>query len=884
MKNIKSKWIDYKYSLENNLLSNESIKKALILFYNEVILYLEKDQNLLIFFKIRIKNGPFRNISHLQKINKLEFKNLTDIFIEYWNIKSSDYNQYPIIEIIFTYFIIPINLDLEIKDTTKDLKLKNYNYKNKSLRLESGLLDTINFGGYNLPCSMDITLWGRCDFYNDYKEAIVYKTQSKGIFYIKLYDNYLEAELKINDKTILNFKDTLLDINNLGTFHREIKEQKYEFINGKLKTKSKQYKTKFIKNLSGELYYKNNFITMDLETRAIQGKMEVYHISIFDGNKINTFYLSDYKNSEDLLKNSLLSIMTRKYNGYKVYLHNFSNFDSVFLLKVISSLSNNINIIMKDSKIINLQYKFGDNKYSISFRDSFLLLPSSLRNLAISFNVEEKLIFPYAFVNNENIPLDYKGKVPKFKDFENINISTYKEYSKHYNNKNWDLREETIKYCNQDVKTLYSVIDKFSKQIFDLFRINIINYPTLSSLSFAIYRTIFIKDFKIPIITGELYNFIKKGYTGGAVDVYKPSGKFIYRYDINSLYPYIMKEFPMPINYPVFIEGDISDFDLNQLAFIEVEVETPENLNIPFLQTRIKNKKGGSVTISPLGTWTGVYNNYEIKKAIELGYKFKLIRALKFDKGYIFDDFVSYFYNLKKNSLKNSSNYTIAKFILNSLSGRFALDPDLDKHIIADNFKLLDLAKKHTINNIIDLGNDKILISYKFNNDSIDLNKNPNISIPVSANITANARVWMSQFKKEGLFYSDTDSIDTNVLLDPKFIGDELGQMKLEHYFSEAVYLAPKVYGGLTPKYEVVKIKGLKNPIPYKELLPLLTKNNSLELSQEKWLKDVGKGYITIHNEIYTLMVTENKRQLVYDENNKFVDTKPLKIKNDIII
>lgn len=446
------------------------------------------------------------------------------------------------------------------------------------------------------------------------------------------------------------------------------------------------------------------------------------------------------------------------------------------------------------------------------------------------------------------------------------------------------MREETIKYCNQDVKTLYSVIDKFSKQIFDLFRINIINYPTLSSLSFAIYRTIFIKDFKIPIFTGELYNFIKKGYTGGAVDVYKPSGKFIYRYDINSLYPYIMKEFPMPINYPVFIEGDISDFDLNQLAFIEVEVETPDNLNIPFLQTRIKIKKGGSVTISPLGTWTGVYNNYEIKKAIELGYKFKFIRALKFDKGYIFDEFVSYFYNLKKNSLKNSSNYTIAKFILNSLSGRFALDPDLDKHIIADNFKLLDLAKKHTINNIIDLGNDKILISYKFINDSIDLNKNPNISIPVSANITANARVWMSQFKKEGLFYSDTDSIDTNILLDPKFIGDELGQMKLEHYFSEAVYLAPKVYGGLTPKYEVVKIKGLKNPIPYKDLLPLLTKNKSLELSQEKWLKDVGKGYITIHNEIYTLMVTENKRQLIYDENNKFVDTKPLKIKNDIII
>lgn len=31
-------------------------------------------------------------------------------------------------------------------------------------------------------------------------------------------------------------------------------------------------------------------------------------------------------------------------------------------------------------------------------------------------------------------------------------------------------------------------------------------------------------------------------------------------------------------------------------------------------------------------------------------------------------------------------------------------------------------------------------------------------------------------------------------------------------------------------------------------------------------------------------MVTENKRQLIYDENNKFIETKPLKIKNDSII
>ena len=69
----------------------------------------------------------------------------------------------------------------------------------------------------------------------------------------------------------------------------------------------------------------------------------------------------------------------------------------------------------------------------------------------------------------------------------------------------------------------------------------------------------------------------------------------------------------------------------------------------------------------------------------------------------------------------------------------------------------------------------------------------------------------------------------------------------------------------------------------FKELLPLLYKNKTLEVSQEKWIKYIGKGQINIKNEIYTLIVTVNKRQLIFDEKNKFIDTKPLIINNDRI-
>ena len=43
------------------------------------------------------------------------------------------------------------------------------------------------------------------------------------------------------------------------------------------------------------------------------------------------------------------------------------------------------------------------------------------------------------------------------------------------------------------------------------------------------------------------------------------------------------------------------------------------------------------------------------------------------------------------------------------------------------------------------------------------------------------------------LYYSDTDSIDIDKPLPEEYVGNELGQFKLEDIFDEAVYLAPKM-------------------------------------------------------------------------------------------
>ena len=80
------------------------------------------------------------------------------------------------------------------------------------------------------------------------------------------------------------------------------------------------------------------------------------------------------------------------------------------------------------------------------------------------------------------------------------------------------------------------------------------------------------------------------------------------------------------------------------------------------------------------------------------------------------------------------------------------------------------------------------------------------------------------------LYYTDTDSIVTNIELSDNYVGPNLGQFKLEHEISQAVFLAPKVYAFIDSKtsQETIKVKGINHKalanelITYKALFSLL--------------------------------------------------------------
>jgi DNA polymerase type B, organellar and viral len=124
---------------------------------------------------------------------------------------------------------------------------------------------------------------------------------------------------------------------------------------------------------------------------------------------------------------------------------------------------------------------------------------------------------------------------------------------------------------------------------------------TLSSLALGIYRCNYLGNSKIPIISGKTFTDLKNSYTGGSTEMFIPFGTNVYGYDVNSLYPTVMKNQYMPIGNITFFEGDIREVDKKAFGFFEVEITAPDNIKHPILQTKV-DTGNGLRTISPLGT------------------------------------------------------------------------------------------------------------------------------------------------------------------------------------------------------------------------------------------------------------------------------------------
>lgn len=261
--------------------------------------------------------------------------------------------------------------------------------------------------------------------------------------------------------------------------------------------------------------------------------------------------------------------------------------------------------------VVSMTIKKGNK--SITFRDSFHILPASLLRLTNDFDVPHK-----------------KQKM----DYElGVNDSNFKSY------------------FNNDLMGLYEVISESG----------LTEKLTLAANAMNHYKQLYKEDMSRN--SDNVDEFFRQSYTGGRVEVIRHRGSHLNYYDVNSLYPYVMAahEYPLPIKNNFY---EVRHFIQGKLGIYECDVTAPDML-IPVLPVRHEGK-----LIFPTGQFNGVWCSPELELAREKGYQITVKRGYVFDKtAKIFNDYVDYWYKIKKTS--KGAKRAVAKLMLNSLYGKF---------------------------------------------------------------------------------------------------------------------------------------------------------------------------------------------------------------------
>jgi len=548
-KNMKTKtalWNNIQEELKDNIFNPDILTKFINHFYETRIKNLNSDQHILFLFRIELINSDIKTTTKLLKLdNNLENKdNLIAFLLEKINLTSESYNDTPIKSLIISYGIrkgkiIPTIKPIALTEKKNEGNKYQHIYYNHKLPIALNALDY----GTLIGVFGDTTIVSFKKHYN---------------LTIQSEDNKNHIKFFKNGVMIYEWTDHIKEDNSLM---REIGKTTFLWKDGEILWTKVLKTTKPIKKKRISSGLKENFITMDLETIS---KSYSYFIDPKQGDE----------GVRNIIYRAMKDICTRKYKGYKIYLHNFSKFDAIFLIKYLVMIGDCEPIIHK-GKIISFSFRPNWKKDfgKVTFYDSYLLLTSSLKKLGKSFSVETvKSIFPFKLND-----INYKGDVPDYCYFSPISVVEYKDYIKKYKDnicdfispeeyqnykdnfkkggKIWNFKAESIKYCALDCKTLFQILQKFNKQIFERFGLNIVDSPTLPSLAYNIFRSVYYKKEDIHQLSGKIDKDIRSGYTGGSTDMFipkPPKGVKIYAYDVNSLYPSVMRDNLFPIGTPTY--------------------------------------------------------------------------------------------------------------------------------------------------------------------------------------------------------------------------------------------------------------------------------------------------------------------------------------------
>lgn len=306
-------------------------------------------------------------------------------------------------------------------------------------------------------------------------------------------------------------------------------------------------------------------------------------------------------------------------------------------------------------------------------------------------------------------------------------------------------------------------------------------------------------------------------------------------------------------------------------------------------------------TIYPYGHWKGVYFSEEMKSLLKYGYNFKLLRGYEFNKFYLFNDYVDYFFNKKKNSTGVSR--FIAKMHLNQLYEIFGRKQDIIETINIYNVDIEKYLLSRVVKTIIEINNEKSCMLLHANMDNnilsklnleLELKLSNSVNFEVKSNValasavTAYSRIHMLSFKLiDDVLYTDTDSIFTSKKLEDSFIGKGLGLMKEELngiIIKEAYFLGVKQYGYYyIDNNKKIKEKSVFAGVPrysltFNEIKSIFYGdqiNKKISLRFYKSFKDLS---INIKSDLEMILTRSNDKKLV---NNEYIPFNINKLNHD---
>ncbi len=325
-----------------------------------------------------------------------------------------------------------------------------------------------------------------------------------------------------------------------------------------------------------------------------------------------------------------------------------------------------------------------------------------------------------------------------------------------------------IKYAMRDSEICY----KMAKLIQDEFKII---KSTCAGLAIRIFKRdyCYIKKFhKFAPATEEK---LREAYHGGRTECFirGTAPEAIKCYDVNSLYPFVMRYKPYPFA-PVKpeLKTDINlDYEGITQAIVSVDA------NFPPIATKYKCKDGFDKLCFVNGKYKGWFTNVELRELEQYncGRIEKVFQSFEWKKTFNpFERFVDYFYSKKESAtLEGSPKVALYKINLNGLYGKFG---------------------EHGTCSFFDVVNGEML--NKSDGKQRDAWYHSSV---MACYITAYARLhlWhmIKSLNPQDVYYCDTDAIWCATDLSPK-CSSKLGDLKIEHEAKahSATFIRSKFY------------------------------------------------------------------------------------------